>query len=336
VPVLEGVTTSPFGAVDAVVAGNGTLVYVPGGLASARRSLVWVDRMGREAPISAQPRAYVYAQLSPDETRVALDIRDEEQDVWIWDLARETLQRLSFDPGQNRGPVWSRDGKRLAFSRALDSGEEVYWQAADGSGVPEPLTEKSTRAVGPSDLSPDGAGLLYHPANPPYDIWMVPLTGPRTARVPLLNGPSNESNATVSPDGRWLAYESDESGRIEIYVRPFPKVDTGLWQVSAGGGTRPHWSRDGRELFFYVAVGTTRGALMAVAVESGPSFRAGVPKRLFEGSYPAPNSGRGLYDVSRDGRRFLMIKGEETDSTPKNLTVVLNWPEELKRLVPVN
>ena len=334
-PVLEDVMTTTAGGVDAVVAGNGTLVYVQGGLTSAQRSLVWVDRMGREEPISAPPRAYVYAQLSPDGTKVALDIRDQEQDVWIWDLARETLQRLSFDPGFNRGPVWSRDRQRVAFSRALDLTEEVYWQAADGSGVAEPLTEKSTVTMTPSDFSPDGTMLLYMPTGPPYDIWMVPVAGPRTAGVALLNGPANESNPTVSPDGRWLAYESNESGQLEIYVRPFPNVNTGRWQISTRGGTRARWSRDGRELLFYVGA-VARGTLMAVPVESGSAFRAGVPKMLFQGNYPAPNSGRGLYDVSRDGQRFLMIKGEDAEAAPRSLTVVQNWLEELKRLVPTN
>jgi serine/threonine-protein kinase len=150
-----------------------------------------------------------------------------------------------------------------------------------------------------------------------------------------LNGPSNENNPAVSPDGRWLAYESDESGQFEVYVRPFPKISTGRWQISTGGGTRPRWSRNGRELFYYVGVGA-KGTLMAVSVESGSSFRAGVPELLFQGSYPAPNTGRGLYDVSLDGRRFLMIKGGDAESAPQNLTVVLNWTEELKRLVPTN
>ena len=332
VPVLEQVATTGVGAVDAAMAVNGTLVYVEGGVTSTQRSLVWVDRTGREEPLRAPPRAYVYAQLSPDGTRVAVDIRDQEQDVWVWDLARQTLQRLSFDPGLNRGPQWSPDGKRIAFSRALDSGEEVYWQAADGSGVPAALTEKSTRAMGPDDFSPDGMTLLYKPSAAPYDIWMIAVAGPRTAGMPLLNGPSNENNATVSPNGRWLAYQSDESGRYEIYVRPFPEVSTGRWQISTGGGTRPRWSRNGRELFYYVAAGP-RGTLMAVSVESGSSFSAGAPEMLFQGSYPAPNAGRGLYDVSPDGQRFLMIKGDER-STAQNLTVVLNWHEELKRLVP--
>ena len=187
----------------------------------------------------------------------------------------------------------------------------------------------------PDDFSPDGTTLLYATATTPYDIWMIPVAGPRTAGVPLLNSPSNENNAAVSPDGRWLAYQSDESGRYEIYVRPFPKVSTGRWQISTAGGTRPRWSRNGRELFYYVGAGL-RGTLMAVSVESGSSFRAGAPEMLFQGSYPNPNLGPGLYDISLDGQRFLMIKGDEDLASPRNLTVVQHWTEELKRLVPTN
>jgi hypothetical protein len=337
VPVADKILTTANGAIDAVVALNGTLVYVSGGLAALQaRTLVWVDRQGREESINVPPRAYVYAQLSPDGTKIAVDIRDQEQDVWIWDLARTTLQRLTFDPFVNRVPVWSHDGHRLAFSRTLDNAEEVYWQSADGSGVPEPLTKESKASMNPSDFSPDGTMLLYTPANPPWDIWMVPVKGPPTTGAALLNGRANERNPVVSPDGRWLAYESDESGRFEIYVRPFPEVSTGRWQISTNGGTRPRWSRNGRELFYYIG-GPQGGMLMAVAVELTPPFRASTPKMLFQGNYPAPNAGGALYDVSRDGQRFLMIKnlgGEEVGGALRQIVVVQHFDEELKRLVP--
>jgi eukaryotic-like serine/threonine-protein kinase len=282
------------------------------------------------------PRAYVYAQLSPDGTKIAVDVRDQEQDVWIWDLARATLQRLTFDPGLNRVPVWSRDGHRLAFSRTLDNTEEVYWQSADGSGIAEPLTKGSKQPRNPSDFSPDGTMLLYTPANPPWGIWMVSVKGPATSGAPLLDGPANEKNPVVSPDGRWVAYESDESGQNEIYVRPFPAVSTGRWQISTNGGTRPRWSRNGRELFYYIGAGP-RGTLMAVSVESSPTFRASTPKMLFQGNYPSPNAGGALYDISRDGQRFLMIKnsaGDEGAAALRQIVVVQHFDQELKRLVP--
>ena len=319
------------------VSANGTLAYTVG--SAAARTLVWVDRRGREEAINIPSRAYVYAQLSPDGKLVALDSRDEENDIWIWDFARETLQRLTFDPGFNRGPLWAPDGRRLAFSRQIEGTEEVYWQAADGSGTAAPLTMGSKAAMVPGDFSPDGARLLYQPSNPPEDIWMISLDGPPTSGMPLLDGPANERGATVSPDGRWLAYESDESGQFEIYVRPFPEVDTGRRQISTGGGTRPRWSRDGRELFYFVPAGGpfSLGALMAVTVERGSNFAFGRAEMLFQGNYPAPNAGRLLYDVSLDGQRFLMIRNAaEAESAPPHIVVVENWTEELKRLVPTN
>ena len=338
VPVVEQVVTTPVGAVDAVVAADGTLAYVLGGTASVARTLVWVDRQGREEPINVPPRAYVYAQLSPDGTKGALDIRDQEQDIWIWDLARATLQRLSFDADLNRGPFWSPDGRRVTFSRPLGNAEEVYWQSADGSGTAEPLTTDSKRTMAPSGFSPDGMMLLYQPTAQPTDIWIIPVNGPPTAGAPLLNSAANEANATVSPDGRWLAYQADESGQFEIYVRPFPQVANGRWQISTGGGTRPRWSPNGRELFYYVAAGP-QGSLMAVSVESGSGFTAGSPRMLFRGPYPAPNTGRALYDVSPDGQRFLMIKNPtaaEGGPTSRQIVLVQNWTGELNRLVPTN
>ena len=190
--------------------------------------------------------------------------------------------------------------------------------------------------MGPSDFSPDGTILLYQPTMAPADVWMVPVKNPPIAGTPLLNSDANESNATVSPNGRWMAYQSDESGQPEIYVRPFPQVSTGRWQISTGGGTRPRWSRDGRELFYYVVGTELRGAMMAVSIASTPNFTAATPRMLFQGPYPAPNTGRGLYDVSRDGQAFLMIKNMAVEGTSRKIILVQNWFEELKRLVPTN
>ena len=337
VPVLQQVvTTSAVGAANFAVAANGTLTYVSGGtVAGERLTLVWVDRSGREEPLKVPPRAYMFAQLSPDGTRVALYINDRQQDVWIWDLARETLQRLTFDPGSNLGGVWTPDGKRVAFSRALGGFAEIYWQAADGSGTGEALTKGSGRNMLPTGFLPDASALLYEPTIDPRDIGMVRVAGDQPSTwTPLLAGAANERGGTVSPDGRWLAYQSDESGRAEIYVRPFPRVDAGLWQVSTAGGTRPRWGRNGRELF-YIAGGTGL-AVMSVAVDAGATFMAGSPVMLFQGNYIAPNTGRLTYDVSLDGKRFLMIKAAEAEATPPQIIVVHNWLEELKRLVPAN
>ena len=331
VPLVEGVFKA-----DATASANygisdgGSLVYVSGSGGAGPRTIVWVDRQGREEAIKVPPRTYAYARLSPDGSRVALDIRDQENDIWTWDLARETLARLTFDPGINRVPVWTRDGKRVAFSAQRGGAENIYWQAADGSGAPEPLTEIPNVSIGPQAFSPDGTQLLFQETSAPHNISLIKLDGERKPEL-LLQTSFDEANPDISPDGRWLAYESNESGRYEVYVRPFPKVNDGRWQISTGGGTRPLWSPSGRELFYYLAPGT----LMAVRVEAGTTFAAGAPAVVFQGPYVTSVTGR-QYSVSPDGRRFLMIKNAATagNAPPPKITVVLNWVEELKRRVP--
>ncbi|MBI4887902.1 MAG: PD40 domain-containing protein, partial [Acidobacteria bacterium] len=333
VPVLQQVvTTASVGAANFAVGTNGTLAYVSGAeLGGAARTLVWVNRDGREEPLKVPPRAYVSARLSPDGTRVALDVRDEQNDIWIWDLQRQILTRLTFDPGPDVWPVWTPDGRRIVYSSARDGTPRPVWQAADGTGTAEPLTNDAVARL-PSSFSPDGTRLLFQHAQVPQDVGMVTIGAARRTEL-LLQGTYNEQNPEVSPDGRWLAYQSDESGRTEIYVRPFPNVDGGKWQVSAAGGTRPLWSRDGRELFYWTG---TRG-VMAVPVQAGTTFAAGRAAVVVGPAFLAPNAGRN-YDVSPDGRRFLMIKQAtgEGAAAPVQLVVVQNWLEELKRLVPAN
>ena len=344
VPVVQGVmraNNDATGAANFAVAHSGTLVYVRGDsstVGGGLRSLVWVDREGRQEPIDVPPRSYVYAQLSPDGTRIVLDIRDQENDTWIWDLARQTLQRLTFDAARNRGAVWSPDGVRVAFSREIDGSEEIYWQAADGSGTAEALTEGSGVPMFPVDITPDGTTLLYTTSDLPRDTFMIPVAGPATTATPLLDGIASEGAPTVSPDGRWLAYTSDESGDYEVYVRPFPDIDTGRWQISTAGGMHPHWSRDGTELFYMVQQ-VSSVAMMAVSVESGSTFTPGAPQTLFDGPYY--NSGGEVagpdgFDVSLDGQRFLMITDVEAGLgiEQPEIIIVQNWVVELNRLVP--
>ncbi|MGH9237012.1 MAG: protein kinase domain-containing protein [Vicinamibacterales bacterium] len=331
VAVVEGIITKSGGAASFAVSANGTLTYVAGAAATARRTVVWVDRQGREEETNVPPRAYAYARLSPDGGRVALDIRDDQNDIWTWDLTRKTLTRLTFNPGINRAPVWTPDGTRIAFSMAGIGAEPVFIQAADGSGTPTRVTPDKGTFM-PVSFTPDGKRLLLHPsAAAPYDLQIVD-TEAKTAPTPLLAEPHSESNGVVSPDGRWLAYQSNESGRDEIYVRPFPNVNSGRWQVSADGGTRPLWSRDGRELFYYLPP----GVIMAAPIGPGSSFTPGTPTVVLKGTYLSPQTGR-MYDVSPDGRRFLLIKesrGEGAAPPPPQLIVVQHWLEELKRLVP--
>jgi serine/threonine-protein kinase len=335
VPVAEGVLTDgPSAAVEFAMSADGSLVYVSGTNPGIRRSLVWVDREGREEVLDAPPRAYTSPRISPDGTRVALNPRDEENDVWIWDFVRETLTRLTFDPGQDRFPLWSPDGRRIAFSSQRDKSRgNPFWQAADGTGTVERLAE-SDRQVFPTSFSPDGTRLLVYgdaPGNPDDDDVAVVQPQGEGRLMPLLHTMFREQNAELSPDGRWLAYNSNESGRDEVYVRPFPDVEKGRWQVSTGGGVQPLWARNGRELFF-----RSGAALMVVPVQTDRGFAAGNAKVVFEGVYATPLGGRS-YDVSLDGRRFLMIKeGAAAGDTARRPQIILvqNWSEELKRLLP--
>ncbi|HEY7670690.1 MAG TPA: protein kinase [Gammaproteobacteria bacterium] len=338
VPLVQGVLRAEnnTGAANFGVSTDGTLVYVRGDAATFKNTLVWVDRDGREESIRVPPRNYIYAQLSPDGTRVVLDSRDEENDIWTFDLARATLQRLTFDPGLNRSPVWSPDGRRVAFTRELDSGEAAYWQAADGTGTAERLTgdQNAISAVTfPSAFLPDGSGLLYSIGT--NDVGMVSIGGTSVEAV-VITGDGQQNNPTVSPDGRWVAYQSNESDRFEVYVRSFPDINAGRWQISTDGGTRPEWSADGKELFYFKEDAGSGAELVAVNVELGETFRPGTQQTLFSGRYLAGQALRGVYDVTEDGQRFLLIKRVEgeRDSVERTIVIVENWFEEVKRLVP--
>ena len=336
VPVVERVVTKVTGAANFAMSRDGSLVYESGDVASiAERTLVWVDRQGREEVIAAAPkRSYAYPRISPDGTRVALDIRDQENDIWVWDLTRPNLTQVTFDPGLNRAVVWTPDGK-LVFSAERDGTVPLFWQAADGSGSPERLTDgQPGRPQIPTSVAADGTRLVFsQPDAAPHDLYMLQLGAERKV-LPLLNVSSyDESNGEVSPNGRWLAYQSDESGSAEIYVRPFPNVVDSRTKISTSGGTRPAWARNGRELF-YVKVDGTMVAVPIHPDAGDGRFSAGTPTSLFQGAYFVTQAGR-TYDVAPDGSRFLMIKSApSTNSSTVQLVVVLNWFDELKRLLP--
>jgi len=321
------------------VSDDGTLVFVIGDNLLVERSLVWVDRRGGQEPLDVPGETFNFVQLSPDDSRVAFSTFAEGQDVWVWDVERATSQRLTFDPGTNSAPVWSPDGQRLAFSREVSGIQEIFWQDADGSGSAEPLTEGSATGMRATDLSADGTVLLYMSAVSPGDVWMVPTGGPPTVGEPLLASPADERSARLSPDGRWIAYQSDESGEYQIYVRPFPDVDTGRWQISYEGGSSPIWGPGGSELFYFDQVAGTDDAVVSVSVESAESFTAGTPEVLFRGNFPETGFGGAFYDVTSDGQRFLMIRiraGGDISGEPPQIIIVENWFEELERLAPTN
>ena len=337
VPVVPQVVILPTGTAEFDVARNGTLVYVTGGAAVAPpRSLVWVDRQGHEEAIRGVPlRSYVNPRLSPDETRVALDVRDQENDIWIWEFGRGTFARLTIDPGVDQGPLWMPDGSVVFSSQAGGTSGSLFRQPADGTRTPERLTETANTAR-PSTVSPDGTRVLFSEAGSTTGLDVKMLALAKDNRVePLMQTPFAERNAEISPDGRWVAYESNESGEFQIYVRPFPDVTKGKWPVSIGGGTQPLWARNGQELFYLGPSDT----LMSVRVKRDATWSAATPTKLIEGRYYRGGGSitSRTYDVSADGKRFLMIKEAASSgpsAAPPSIVVVQNWFEELWRLVP--
>jgi serine/threonine-protein kinase len=334
VPVIEGVVTEALGGKALFsFSRNGSLLYVPGASPEQPdRTLVWVDRQGLAGVLPASPRRYKYPRLSPDGGRLAVNIVGPESDVWLYDLSGETLTRLTFE-GDNERPVWTPDGKRVTFASRRAGPFNLFWRSADGSGSDERLTT-GEHFQNPESWSSDGRVLAFQEVNPTTnsDIWVLPLEGERQPR-PFLRTPFNEADATFSPDGLWLAYASDESGQYKVYVQPFPGPG-GKRQISTEGGREPVWNPNGRELFY-----RNGDKMIAVDISTEPAFRAGTPRLLFEAGYegPGPGSDGANYDVSPDGQRFVMIQaGQEEQEPVTQINVVLNWFEELKRLVPTD
>ena len=340
VTVVPNVVTTLSGGVNAVVSGDGTLVYLPGTVQSEERSLVWVDRRSHEEPLNAPARAYVYPRLSPDGTRVAVEVRDQDWDIWIANLVSSTFTRFSLTPGPDRLPVWTPDGSRIVWTSGAGGTATLYWQAADRSGSVERLIE-SPNPQYPSAFSRDGTRLVIREDAESRDLMVVVMDEAPRRVQPLIATQFVETSAEISPDGRLIAYASDETGKDEIYVRPFPDVTAWHRPVSTGGGAKPRWARNGRELFYLVPSGGGT-AVMSAPIERSATFAAGTPKKVLEGPYFFGSIGSGntafrTYDVSLDDQRFLMVKnpeGAELAAALTNITVIQNWTEELKRLVP--
>jgi eukaryotic-like serine/threonine-protein kinase len=333
VPIVEGMVGLG-GSTQYAISESGTLAYVPelGNTAEAeQRTLVWVDRNGKEEPISAPPNAYWDPAISPDGTKIALGIGSiGNNNIWVWDLLRKTLTKLTFDSG-GADPYWTPDGKRIVFMTPRSGRYGICWKSADGIGKEEFFSSPTDRLIFPSSWGNKGKNLIAEEISGTSNIIMLSAEGDRK-RIPLLEEKYNEYHPVISPDGRWMAYTSNESGRDEIYVRPFPEVNAGRWQVSANSGNTPLWSPNGRELFY-----CTGNTVMAAAVKTDSIFSVEAPKILFSGThFTAGNFTH--WDISRDGKRFLMIKGP-TLMTPtggygQRINIVLNWFEELKQRVP--
>jgi serine/threonine-protein kinase len=319
---------------------DGTLVYASGA-PTRSRTLVWVDRSGRETRIPMPPRAYLYPRLSPDETRVALDTASDvgasgrgsapNRDILIWDFQRRTLDNFTTDdPSTNTLVAWSPDGSRLAFGSSRFGVPNLFMRPLEGTQEATRLVE-SPRPHMPASFTPDGRHLLLGEQSESrgWDVLSVALDDTRDVRG-VLQTSAAETQAALSADGRWLAYTSDETGQPEVYVRSFPDVSRDRSKISEGGGQFPLWSRTGRELFYL----TSAGDMMAVSLGDGPKLSPGVPAKLFDDNGYARTGARG-YDVAKDGR-FLMLKAATAPdgSTGLSVTVVHNWVAELERLAP--
>jgi eukaryotic-like serine/threonine-protein kinase len=341
-PVTEDVWQGVGGYVAYDISRTGLLVSLSGGeMVVGNRTLNWVDRTGVPLPINTTARAYSQPSLSPDNKHVAVAIGDplRQSDIWVLDLGQNTAKQITFTKAGETAaaPLWTPDGKRLIYSSGAH-GRSLFWKAADGSG-PEELLYSSDlidqpvagRILGTS-CSPDGRFLVFQQGDlRHFNLWLLSLSGEHKAspllesgftRTYPLEGGFTRAYPQISPDGHWLAYTSDESGRPEVYVQPFPALGE-KWLVSAGGGEEARWSKDGRQLFYRQG-----DKMMAVDIQTNSIVKQRSPRLLFAGVYARSNFWTN-YDVA-DGHRFMMLKQEDEARAKQVLRVVLNWTDELK------
>ena len=315
------------------VSENGVLAYQAGGPLGAGSQLTWFDRAGRQLGAVGPPASYFNPKLSPDGKRAAVENTDPQtgnRDIWLVELQRDLFTRFTFDPAQEVYPVWSPDGSRIVFASNRNGPFNLYQKLSSGAGAEELLLKSDVRNL-PHDWSTDGRFMSYSVPNDPngtsFDIWVLPLSGERKP-FPFIQTPFTKVQSQISPDGRWLAYYSNESGRNEAYIQSFPKPGS-KWQVSTRGGSSPRWRHDGKELFF---ITDNRRKIMSVSVKADSVLELGAPAALFDIHVPAssPVPSRQYYDVTPDGQRFLIdTLVQEASSSP--ITVVLNWAAGLKR-----
>jgi len=307
------------------VTATGSLIYLEAKPESSARALVWVDRNGKVEPTGIEGRAFEHPRISPDGTRIALTIRDANSDIWTIDIARRALTRVTFEAGEDESPVWTPDGRYVTYAATRSAQPRAtYRKPADNSGAEERLFVTKTHQH-LSGWTPDGKILISEEADPTFGLYVGTL-GDKIVKS-YLQTQFAEAAAQVSPDGTWILYSSNESGRTEVYAQAFPGPG-GRVSVSVDGGGEPRWAPNGREIFYRQG-----DRMMAVPVEYTPALKAGQPKVLFEGRFTRIGWATANYDLSPDGKRFLMIKGEDT-APPTQIHLVVNWADELRRLVP--
>ena len=313
------------------LAHNGSLAYISQDVPEAQRTLVWVDRKGTATPISAVRRAYREPRLSPDGAKVALVLEKGAWEVWTYEFAADRLTPLSEPEVDASSPTWSADSRQLTFSAKANGSDNIFRRTVDGRGSQEQLL-KGRSSDFPAAWSPDGQTLAFTRYDPPlFHIWVF---GPGREARPLIRAARNQADATFSPDGRWIAYMSSESGRSEVYVQPYPGPGD-RHRVSSAGGRAPAWSSNGRELFYCEG----QKKLMSVPIGATPTFNAGPPSVLFEGPYVASGPvnqhtctsfGIRNYDVARDGTKFIMVRSEN-EPAQMDMHVVPDWLQQLPK-----
>jgi eukaryotic-like serine/threonine-protein kinase len=303
-PILQSVWDN--GAMQYAISDTGTLVYIPDDSASlpaGQFNLAWVNRDGKEEPIATPPNAYTYVRISPDGTRAALTVKaGNNRSIWIWDFSRKTMVRLTTEADASN-PLWTLDGRDIVYQSSTDGvNSGVFRKAADGTGEVEKLASATNNNY-----------FLY---------WSK--DGKQLTLLPVRGG-VGEYPPRISPDGNWVAYWSNESGRNEVYVRPFPDINKGQWLISQSGGNGPLWSPDGRELFYRDAE-----SVIALPIETGPDIKLGKPKALFWKYNALSNDGKPnlpIWDISPDGKRFLMVKPVQP---LHRIHVIANWLELIR------
>jgi eukaryotic-like serine/threonine-protein kinase len=324
VPVIEGVQESSFNGGTFSCSQTGSCVYVAGSL-NTQRTVAFIDRAGAIQPVPLPPQSYQHPRFSPDGEKVSFWIEQSRCDVVVYDIRRGVLTRITSD-GDNHHPVWTPDGREITYLSRKGppaAAYEVYSKSADGNGSEEPLSTAPQNLSAGSELSwtPDGKALAFAHRG---DIWLLPR--PDGKSRPIVQSRFNEITPAFSPDGRWLAFVSDESGQQEVYVQPFAESGP-KYRISTHGGTEPVWAPRGGELFFRSGI-----QMMAVDITTQPRFVAATPRALFSQSF-ALVRGRANYDVSPDGQRFVLV-GLGDSEQPAQINIVLDWFNELKRLVP--
>jgi Tol biopolymer transport system component len=309
------------------VSGNGILTYHPGG-ADAGQRLTWFDRSGRKLGEVGAPDRYTNPALSPDGKRLAVGIGDidrKNRDIWVFDLVRGGSYRLTFDPADDLNPVWSPDGRYIAFASDRKGKRDLYRKLASGTGEEEVLFENQTDQKVTENWSHDGRYIFTNVLAPhkPSAIYLFSSADRKFEKY--ISGPSNTDKAQLSPDGRWLAYRAQESGRDEVYLQPFPATGE-RWQVSTAGGNDPQWRGDSKELYF---LNGNNISISAVDIKpSGNSIEIGIPHALFETRITSTNF-RNRYVPTADGQKFLVVVDGDA-SQIVSFETVMNWPEMLR------